>query len=94
MSAAQRHDDQPDTAGMTMILARAEVDFRAPLGFGDEIDVAVRTARLGTKSFDLEYELRHGETVAASAKTVLVAYDYQSNSSKEIPDEWRRRLAA
>ena len=86
--------DQPDTAGMTMILARAEVDFRAPRGFGDEIDVAVRTARLGTKSFDLEYELRSGETVAANAKTVLVAYDYQSNSSKEIPDEWRRRLAA
>jgi hypothetical protein len=25
---------------------------------------------------------------------VLVAYDYETNSSKEIPDEWRRRLAA
>jgi acyl-CoA thioester hydrolase len=86
--------DKPDTSEMTMILARAEVDFRAPLGFGDEVDVGVRTARLGTKSFDLEYELRSGDTIAASAKTVLVAYDYHSNSSKEIPDEWRRRLAA
>lgn len=86
--------DQPDTSEMTMILARVEVDFRAPLGFGDEVEVGVRTARLGTKSFDLEYELASGKTVAASAKTVLVAYDYQSNSSKEIPDEWRRRLAA
>ena len=86
--------DNPDTTEMAMILARVEVDFRAPLGFGDEIEVGVRTARLGTKSFDLEYELRSGDTVAASAKTVLVAYDYQRNSSKEIPDEWRRRLAA
>jgi acyl-CoA thioesterase FadM len=25
---------------------------------------------------------------------VLVAYDYQSNSSREIPDEWRQKLAA
>lgn len=86
--------DKPDTNEMAMILARVEVDFRAPLGFDDEIEIGVRTARLGTKSFDLEYELRSGDQVVAGARTVLVAYDYKSNSSKEIPDEWRRRLAA
>jgi acyl-CoA thioester hydrolase len=86
--------DKPDTSEMAMILARVELDFRAPAGFGDEIEVGVRTARLGTKSFDLEYELRRGDAVVANATTVLVAYDYESKSSKEIPDEWRRRLAA
>jgi acyl-CoA thioester hydrolase len=85
---------KPDTSEMAMILARVELDFRAPAGFGDEIEVGVRTARLGTKSFDLEYELRRGAEVVANATTVLVAYDYESKSSKEIPDEWRRRLAA
>jgi acyl-CoA thioesterase FadM len=30
----------------------------------------------------------------AEAKTVLVAYDYGANESREIPDEWRQRLAA
>jgi acyl-CoA thioester hydrolase len=86
--------DRPDTTEMAMILARAEVDFRAPLGFGDEVEIAVRTSRLGTKSFDLAYELRCGERIVAEAKTVLVAYDYGTNESREIPDEWRRRLAA
>ena len=86
--------DRPDIQEMAMILARAEVDFRAPIGFGDEIEIGVRTARLGTKSFDLEYELRSGDRVVAQAKTVLVAYDYGTNESREIPDEWRRRLAA
>ena len=86
--------DQPDTSEMTMILARAEVDFRAPLGFGDRIEIGVRTARLGTKSFDLEYELRCGDRVVAQAKTVLVAYDYEAKASRELPDEWRRQLAA
>jgi acyl-CoA thioester hydrolase len=86
--------DKPDTTEMAMILARVELDFRAPVGFGDEIEIGVRTARLGTKSFDLAYELRCGETIVANATTVLVAYDYETNSSKEIPDEWRRRLAA
>jgi acyl-CoA thioester hydrolase len=86
--------DRPDTTGMAMILARVELDFRAPVGFGEEIEVAVRAERLGTKSFDLAYELRRGEEVVANATTVLVAYDYGSNSSREIPDDWRRRLAA
>jgi acyl-CoA thioester hydrolase len=86
--------EQPDTGGMAMILARVELDFRSAVGFGEEIEIGVRTSRLGTKSFDLEYELRAGERVVANAKTVLVAYDYNRNESKEIPDEWRQRLAA
>lgn len=86
--------EQPDPHGMGMILARAEVDFRDALSFGDEVEVGVRPARLGTKSFDLEYQLRCGDRVVAEAKTVLVAYDYDTNRSKEIPEEWRRRLAA
>jgi acyl-CoA thioester hydrolase len=86
--------DEPDTGGMAMILARIEVDFRSAVGFGEVIEIGVRTARLGTKSFDLEYELRAADRVVAEAKTVLVAYDYNRNESKEIPEEWRQRLAA
>ena len=86
--------DRPDTGGMTMILARVEVDFRAPLGFGDEVEVGVRVSRFGNKSFDLEYELRSAGRVVAEAKTVLVAYDYARNESRELPEEWRRLLAA
>jgi acyl-CoA thioester hydrolase len=86
--------DKPDTGGMTMILARVEVDFRAPLGFGDEVEVGVRVSRFGNKSFDLEYELRSAGRVVAEAKTVLVAYDYARNESRELPEEWRRLLAA
>ena len=86
--------DRPDTGGMAMILARAEVDFREALGFGADVEIGVRTSRLGTKSFDLEYEMRSDGRVVAEAKTVLVAYDYVSNQSKEIPEEWRQRLAA
>jgi acyl-CoA thioester hydrolase len=86
--------DNPNTGEMTMILARAEVDFRAPLGFGDDVEIGVRAGRIGTKSFDLEYGLRSGDRVVAEAKTVLVAYDYDLNQPKEIPEEWRQKLAA
>ncbi len=77
-----------------MILARVEIDFRAPLRMGDEIEIGVRPAGVGTKSFQLEYEVRSGDTVAAEAKTVIVSYDYESGRSVELPETWREALAA
>ncbi len=81
-------------ADIRMILARTEIDFRAPLGLGDEVEIGVRPSRLGTKSFDLEYELRAGGRVVAEAKAVLVAYDYEQSAPMPVPDEWRERMAA
>jgi len=77
-----------------MILARVEIDFRTPLRMGDEIEIGVRPANVGTKSFELEYEVRSGDAVAAEAKTVLVSFDYASGRSIELPESWREALAA
>jgi acyl-CoA thioester hydrolase len=75
-----------------LILARAEIDYRSPLRDGEEVEVGVRCTRLGTSSFDLEYELRAGDRVVAEARSVQVAYDYESSAPVPIPDEWRERL--
>jgi acyl-CoA thioester hydrolase len=86
---------QPKGAAVAnMILARAEIDFRAPMSVADEVHIEVRPVRVGTKSFELEYTLRVRDTVVAEAKTVLVAYDYTSEQSVEVPDAWREALAA
>jgi len=78
----------------SMILARVEIDFRAPLRMGDEVEIGVRPANVGTKSFELEYEVRARDLVAAEAKTVIVSFDYASGRSIEVPDSWREALAA
>jgi acyl-CoA thioester hydrolase len=77
-----------------MILARVEVDFRAPLRSGDELEIGVRPTTVGTKSFGLEYEVRSGDKVAAEAKTVIVSFDYEAGRSVELPETWREALAA
>jgi acyl-CoA thioester hydrolase len=77
-----------------MILARVEIDFRAPLRTGDELEIGVRPAGVGTKSFELEYQVRAGDTVAAEARTVLVSFDYETGRSVEVPQAWREALAA
>ena len=78
----------------SMILARVEIDFRAPLRMGDEVEIGVRPADVGTKSFELEYQVRSRDLVAAEAKTVIVSFDYESGRSVEVPEAWREALAA
>ena len=76
-----------------MILARAEVDFRSPIELGEQVEVGTRVGKIGTKSFELEQELRADGRVAAEGRFVVVAYDYAANRSHEIPDAWRDLFA-
>ena len=75
-----------------LILARMEVDFRSPISLGERVQVGVRPSRVGTKSFELEYEVRANGRLAAEARSVLVGYDYTRGESVEIPAEWREWL--
>jgi acyl-CoA thioester hydrolase len=76
-----------------VILARTEIDFRSPLHVAESVEVGVRPSRIGTKSFELEYELRAGGRLVAEAKSVLVGYDYERGTSVAVPERWRRRLS-
>lgn len=76
-------------AAMTFIMARAEVDFRRPVLFGDALQVLVRAKGIGSKSFTLAYRLlleREGQThVAAESISVIVCYDYATARSVPVP---------
>jgi acyl-CoA thioester hydrolase len=79
---------------MNMVVARVEIDFKAPVRLGQEVEISVRASRFGTKSFDLDYELRVHGAIVALAKSVQVAYDYNSRNPVPVPAEWREKLAA
>ena len=79
---------------MNMIVARVEIDFKAPVRLGQEVEVSVRASRFGTKSFDLDYELRVEGELVAVAKSVQVAYDYKRREPVPVPAEWREKLSA
>jgi acyl-CoA thioester hydrolase len=75
-----------------VILADLQISFLAPIEWGTTVKVGVRITRLGNKSMDLEQCIVDGEndTIYATGKVVLVAYDYQAGESIPIPEEWRR----
>ncbi len=77
-----------------VILARAEVDYRAQAKYGDELEVRTRLADLGKSSFQYEYEIidvASGATIL-TAKTVQVRFDYESQRSVEMSDDFKARL--
>ena len=79
--------------GLTpFILARVEIDFRSELRVGEEIEIGSRVARIGTKSFELEHQVRANGRVVANAVSVLVGYDYDAGESVRLSDEIKARL--
>lgn len=79
-----------------VILARAEVDYILPVHFKDEVTVYTFCSRMGTKSFDLSYQMIKfvdgKEILLASATTVMVAFDYKAHQSIPVPEEWKEGL--
>jgi acyl-CoA thioester hydrolase len=73
-------------AGFDAQLVRAEIDWRAGVGYGDAIEVAVSTARLGRTSFALDFEVRKdGDTVTCTCRTTYVVIATDGSGKREIP---------
>lgn len=81
-----------------IILAKAIVDFKIPVMLNDELFVYIRTSRIGTKSFEIEYlfarEKDGKSEVVSSGSTVMVAYNYRSQKTIEILPLWREKIEA
>ncbi len=78
------------------ILARAEIDFKAPVLVGDALEVSIRASAVGTKSFRFAYEVKRvGDgVVVATAETVQAMFDYERHRTKPLSDEQRARILA
>jgi acyl-CoA thioester hydrolase len=85
-----------DYRGVDIIMARVEIDFRAPIVPGDDIVVGIRASALGRKSFEFLYEgwrKADGEVVFAS-RSVQVMYDYAAGRTKELSAQARAKILA
>jgi acyl-CoA thioester hydrolase len=76
-----------------VILARAEIDFRRPVRYGDVLEIRIGVAAVGRTSFTYEYEIADEDgDIVANAKSVLVMYDYAVGRPVPVPDELRALL--
>jgi acyl-CoA thioester hydrolase len=72
-------------AGFDVQLVRSEIDWKAGVGFGDDVEIAVSTARIGRTSFALDFEVRLGADVTCAGRTVYVVIATDGTGKQEIP---------
>jgi acyl-CoA thioester hydrolase len=92
---AWNRDGEAGKRGEGFILARAEIDFRAQVRFGDELEVRLALAGFGRTSATYDYEIvdLKSERTVATAKTVQVWFDYDGQKPTPITDETKRKLS-
>lgn len=76
-----------------VIVAKTVVEYKLPLGINDStVDVWTRCSRLGNKSFDIQSVINRSADglTAATALTVVVAYNYENAQTIVIPENWRK----
>ncbi len=80
--------------GEGMILLKASVTYKKPVGYPAKVNVELRAGRIGNTSFDLINSLSvEGESdVAAVGEFVIVWFDYVNNKPKSVPTEIRELL--
>lgn len=78
------------------VLVRVELDYRHEVRKSDgSVDVVVRVAEVGGKSFTLEHDvLLPDGTLAATGRTILVGWDPDARSSRALAAEERAALGA
>ena len=78
---------------LEMVVARAEVDFIAPIYTGDVyLDVEIWVNKIGNSSFGLTYEIKNGDELVARVKTVQVTVSMDTKKSRPINDAEREFL--
>jgi acyl-CoA thioester hydrolase len=79
-----------------VILADVHLTYLEPIYFGQNIKVGVRVARLGNKSMTWEQIIVDADTGKELSKgeVIIVTYDYKTEKTIAIPQEWREKFEA
>ncbi|MFG6177501.1 acyl-CoA thioesterase [Halomonas sp. THAF12] len=83
-----------DPGRWRLIMARMEVDYRAELFYGRDIEIRTYLTRLGNSSFTVTQEAWQDGRMANLGHTVLVQFDHQAKRTVPIEGELREALAA
>ena len=82
-----------ETSLIGMVVARAEIDFIAPINEGGKfVDVEITVGKIGNSSFDMLFTISDEGKVLAKVKTVQVAVSVETMKSRPLTDKEREFL--
>jgi acyl-CoA thioester hydrolase len=77
-----------------VVVVTQTMEYQHPIAWGDTVTIDLRVTDLGSSSVTVEYRVRVGDTVCATAETVLVTFDRDEQASVPLPEDWREALRA
>jgi 4-hydroxybenzoyl-CoA thioesterase len=80
--------------GIGFPTVKVEMEFVAPVHYGDHVDIAVVVERVGRSSVQLRYEGSVAGRPVFHARNVMVVVDMKTFRPTPVPPELRHRLEA
>ena len=82
--------------GFGAIIAHCSCNYRSPAFFGDDLDVSLAVAAVGTSSVTIDHQVVHAKTgrLIADGRTVVVAFNHEAQKTVPVPEATRERLRA
>lgn len=69
-----------------IILLKNTIEYKLPVFLNEEIEVEMKTVKLGNKSFTLNYILYANGVQKTIGESIMVCFDYEKNATIEIPE--------
>ncbi len=76
-------------AGLVVVMARIEIDYRRELHWPATVDIASRLTRIGTKSYEIGQGIFAGDACITTGRTTLVMIDRATRRPAALPDAYR-----
>jgi len=83
-----------DIGGCGIILPEANVQYKAEMFLGEELQIGVRIAELRRSSFIMTYRIERRGEVTAEGTTALVAFDYKQRKVRRLPEAFYQAATA
>ncbi|MCE3279986.1 MAG: thioesterase [Bacteroidetes bacterium] len=95
-NALMGDDVKIDWESESLILAKMEMEYKQPILLEDKLFVYTWVSRIGSKSFDMSCTIvrviNGVEVEAAKGLAVIVCFNYKTNQTILVPQDWKRRM--
>ena len=78
---------------LRIITASTHTDYLGQVRLMDDIVVTTDVSRLGNKSMTLHQCIMLGDRCLTESSSVMVAFDFETQQTVPMPQEWRDRLS-
>ncbi|HJA97750.1 MAG TPA: acyl-CoA thioesterase [Candidatus Alistipes faecavium] len=77
---------------LRIVTASTATSYLGQVRMYDTVRVTTTCERVGNKSLTLFQQLKVGDEVRSESRSVMVVFDFETQRSEPVPDDWRQRM--